>query len=284
MISSGSWPGEKSLVGDAAGVSVEWLAVDAPAHIELHILWTEIALHRLAPPVHRLRQGPGPAAFAVGARLAFAPRPLLGGLPRLEELGDEDVADLLELLDAGDVSFGPGRGGRQLAHRKVAHIGGELGLQLGDLTTQLPSYLDRLAALVGGIRACRGRRAALHVEHVGAGHQGNRQVARVGARFLAAADRVEHYRLEPELRLGSFGDERAPALLAGDQPLLLQRVVDGAHRIGVNARPIRETADAGQSLIGAEAPGENQGAEAPVELDADRHIAVGADRKRVSLI
>ena len=94
----------------------------------------------------------------------------------------------------------------------------------------------------------RPRRAVLGDGHI----QGGRDLARVHAGRLGLARRVGGDRADRRGPGRRGGDERAAALLAFDQALLLQALVDGADGVDVQAARLGHLAQARQALPGPE--------------------------------
>ena len=78
---------------------------------------------------------------------------------------------------------------------------------------------------------------------------------------------------------GAGRDERAAALLAFDQALLLEALVDGAHGVQVHADRLGQLAQPGRRWPARTALADAR-AQRPRELHADRHLGVAIDRER----
>ena len=71
----------------------------------------------------------------------------------------------------------------------------------------------------------------------------------------------------------------AAALLAFDHALVLQALVHGAHRVGVDLQRLRQIPQTRQALPGRQAPVIDAGAQRPRQLHADRHLRTAVDRE-----
>jgi hypothetical protein len=104
-------------------------------------------------------------------------------------------------------------------------------------------------------------------------------VPRVDAGLVRLAGRVGGDARDRGGPLGGGGDERAAALLAVDQALLLEPLVDGADGVDVHAGRLGHLAQAGQALSGLELTVADTGSERPRELHADGYLGGAIDRE-----
>ena len=151
--------------------------------------------------------------------------------------------------------------------RRDARVGGfdlaERPLERRDLGAQQPAPLDRIVA-----------RARLRL---GGDVQRGRHLARVHARLERLARGARGDRADRRGALRHRGHERAAALVAGDQPLQLEALVDGADGVYVDADRVGHVAQAGKPLARGQLTVADTRAERPCELHADRHLGVAVD-------
>jgi len=76
---------------------------------------------------------------------------------------------------------------------------------------------------------------------------------------------------------GRWGYERAAALLAVDQALVLEALVDAAHGVDVDAGRLGDLAQPGEALPGLERAVADARAQRPRELHANRDLGVAVD-------
>jgi hypothetical protein len=189
------------------------------------------------PPAHRP---------AEGAAIARPPPDLLLTLPlRRRQLRNEGVARLLQLLYTRDVGHRTSRRGGQVG-RKVGRVGSELRLEPGDLPTQLLPNLDHFALCLR-VRQLR----SLVVEfgwQSGARHCDDPEVPRAQPGLPCSLHCLRGDRLQLRRRLHPRGNKGALSVAADDEPVLLQPLVDGAHRAYIHPCPLGKLAEARQAL------------------------------------
>ena len=228
-----------------------------------------------SPPAHRPAEGTATPRF-------FA-YPLLRRPLRFGELGDQRVARLLQLLNAGDVGDGAARRRRQLLGAEVARVARQLGLEPADLAAQLLAHLDRLA-LPGKVgEAGRQRRRCLPpvAGDARAGHRHDRQLARAVARLGGAAQGVGGDLFQLGGRDDAGGNEGPLALTADNQSVGLEPLIHRPHGVEVDPRPLREAAEARQALAAPQLAGGDKCPQPPGQLQPNRQLVAGIDREGV---
>jgi hypothetical protein len=190
---------------------------------------------------HLLEPGAG-AALAVAA----AGRGNAGPLQTLDQV----VANLLELRHVGHMPLRPQqRMGWLAGLSRVGGIGGELGLELGDLAAKLPAPQPLVAANLGKLRVGGLRRGGRQIDFGrsldgACGVDRAREIAGIDSGFPGALDGVGRQALQVRGVAGALGDERAEPVPRVDQAVLDQAAVHGACGVDVDAGPGRELADA----------------------------------------
>jgi hypothetical protein len=145
---------------------------------------------------------------------------------------------------------------------ELARVGGELGLEPGDLAAQLGAG----AALVG-VAGDVGKRGG------GDGVERHRDLAGLEPGRLGPGERLADELAELGGDRGVVGHVGAGALARGDEALVLEAPVDGADRVHVHAAALGELADARQALARPSLARADEGPQLPVELGADRQLA-----------
>ena len=176
--------------------------------------------------------------------------------------------------------------GRHVAGQ-VARVGGQLGLEPGDLAAQLVAHLDRLALFgeVGKVGAAARRRDLLQLaRHARAGGRDDRpgRGGRAPPRARAAARRRRSPPARGAASMPSATKVPWPWRLT-TRPASSRPGVDRPHRVDVDPRPLGEAAEARQPLARREPAGGDQRPQAPGELNADRQLRGRVGRERRGL-
>jgi hypothetical protein len=236
-------------------------------------------------------------ADLTGATLAASP--LRRRRAGVRELAQERVAGTLELLGARDPGFRRRHVARVRQGLEIPLVARELRLEPADLAAKLLSgaHLVRLQPRVvelelggelfqrqggGGLGVRIAERDRVPGKLVraagrkgGSDHRNDRDLARIHPRLARRLDRLARDPLDLRRAGRVLRDEAAGAVPGEDQPLVLELRVDAADRVHVDPGPSGQRAHARQPLAGLEAPGDDQRAQAPGELDAERELVGG---------
>jgi hypothetical protein len=219
----------------------------------------------------RLVSHPLPPGASLELALAATVGRLASALQALHQL----VARALELGHVGNVPLGAKERVGGLARLPRLRVGGELGLEAGDLAPQLPPA-EPLVAVDLRDRVPRhvetepiGERFDARAPRPAGGVDGARHVAGVDAVRPGAVGSLGREAFEVRGHGGALGDERAEAVTGDDQPVLLEPPVHGPGRVDVDAGAAGELADAGKPVTRAELPARDQHPQPPSELRAE---------------
>ena len=144
-----------------------------------------------------------------------------------------------------------------------------------DLRERLLERCDLSAQFTASLAGLRGVTGGWLPRHV----QRGRHLARVDTRPARLARGVGGDLSDGRGLLSDARDERAGALTAVDQALLLEALVDGSRRVRVDPDHLGELAQARQSPPGGQAAVADPRSQRPGELHPDRDLSLAIDRQ-----
>jgi len=226
-----------------------------------------------------VRRGVGEHVLHVRAAALLADAAALGLAAKAGEALDQLVAGALQLLDARHPSDRHRRcdslGSRPAP--VVPRVGGELGLDPGDLRAQLAAK-GRCAG-VGVQRGKGGIGKAAATRGSARRPDGRGELGEVDAGVPGVLDRLFGDLVDLPQLSGALGHVGAATVLGGDQLLMFERQIGGASRVHVDPGELGQLADAGQPVPAAQGPAHDHRPQLPAQLRADGQLGIAVDRE-----